>query len=284
VSAHSRDRRPPRPRPASPEKPRARKRFGQHFLERVWAERVVEAIGPREGDVFIEIGPGPGALTLPLAATGVTLRAIEIDRDLAAALAPRLPPNAEVVCTDFLALDAATLLGEHARVRIVGNLPYNLSSPILLRLLDLAKTTGRVVDATVMLQREVADRVTAEPGGGDYGPLAVVLGLHADRTRVLALPPGAFRPPPKVHSAVVRLAFRPPVVSVADEAFLEAMVRTLFQQRRKTVANALKPFAAARGLDGARAIAAVGLDGARRPETLQLSELSALAASLSGSV
>lgn len=279
MSRASRARHAPRGT-ASPAKPRARKRFGQHFLERVWAERVVEAIAPREGEVFIEIGPGPGALTLPLAATGVAVRAIEIDRDLAAALAPRLPPNAEVVCTDFLALDAGALLGDHARVRIVGNLPYNLSSPILLRLLDLARTTGRIVDATVMLQREVADRVTAEPGGGDYGPLAIVLGLHAERTRLLALPPGAFRPPPSVHSAVVRLDFRAPVVAVADEAFLEAMVRTLFQQRRKTVANALKPFASARGLDAARALAAAGLDGARRPETLQLSELSALAASL----
>ncbi len=284
MSTPSRPRRPD-PRSASPEKPkpRARKRFGQHFLERVWAERVVEAIAPQAGDVFIEIGPGPGALTIPLAATGVAVRAIEIDRDLAAALAPILPSNAEVVCTDFLALDTAAVLGDHPRVRIVGNLPYNLSSPILLRLLELAKTTGRIADATVMLQREVADRVIAEPGGGDYGPLAIVLGLHADRTRLLALPPGAFRPPPKVHSAVVRLAFRPPIVAVADEAFLEAMVRTLFQQRRKTVANAVKPFASARGLDGTRALAAAGLDGGRRPETLQLSELSALASSLSGS-
>jgi 16S rRNA (adenine1518-N6/adenine1519-N6)-dimethyltransferase len=270
---------PERPR----ERPVARKRFGQHFLERVWADRVVEVIAPREGEVFVEIGPGPGALTLPLAATGVTLRAIEIDRDLAAALAPRLPPNAEVVCTDFMAVDAAAVLGDHPRVRIVGNLPYNLSSAILLRLLHLARTTGRVVDATVMLQREVADRVVAEPGGGDYGPLAIVLGLHADRTRVLALPPGAFRPPPKVHSAVVRLAFRPPSVTVGDEPFFEAMVRTLFQQRRKTVTNAIKPFATARGLDGARALAGAGLDGSRRPETLQLAELSALAASLSAS-
>jgi 16S rRNA (adenine1518-N6/adenine1519-N6)-dimethyltransferase len=283
VSASRHEPRTRRPAGDAPERPRARKRFGQHFLERVWADRVVEAIAPRAGEVFVEIGPGPGALTLPLAATGVTVRAIEIDRDLAAVLAPQLPPNAEVVCTDFLALEPAAVLGDHARVRVVGNLPYNLSSPILLRLRDLARTTGRLIDATVMLQREVADRVTAEPGGGDYGPLAIVLGLYADCTRLLALPPGAFRPPPKVHSAIVRLAFRPPAVAVADEAFFEAMVRTLFQQRRKTVANALKPFATARGLDGGRAIAAAGLDGSRRPETLQLSELSMLAASLSAS-
>jgi 16S rRNA A1518/A1519 N6-dimethyltransferase RsmA/KsgA/DIM1 with predicted DNA glycosylase/AP lyase activity len=108
--------------------------------------------------------------------------------------------------------DADVLPPGDAPVRIVGNLPYNLSSPILLRILALARATGRVTDAIVMLQREVADRVLAEPGGGDYGPLAVVLGLYADRTRLLALPPGAFRPPPEVHSAVVRLAFRAPTV------------------------------------------------------------------------
>jgi 16S rRNA (adenine1518-N6/adenine1519-N6)-dimethyltransferase len=266
-----------------PDRPRARKRFGQHFLERVWAERVAALIAPVEGDVLVEIGPGPGALTLPLAATGVPLRAIEVDRDLAAALAPRLPANAEIVSADFLSLDPPTLFGEHDRVRVVGNLPYNLSSPILMRLVDLARATGRIVDATVMLQREVADRVTAEPGGGDYGPLAIMLGLYADRTRLLALPPGAFRPPPKVHSAVVRLTFRPPTVAIADEPFFEQMVRTIFQQRRKTVANALAPFAAPRGLDVARALQAAGLDGRRRPETLQLAELSTLAVSLSTS-
>jgi 16S rRNA (adenine1518-N6/adenine1519-N6)-dimethyltransferase len=270
-------------RPDRPERPRARKRFGQHFLERPWAERIVSLIEPREGDGFVEIGPGSGALTLPLAATGVPVRAIEIDRDQVAALTPRLPANVEVVCADFLSVDPETLFGDRPRLRVVGNLPYNLSSPILMRLLDLARTTGRIVDATVMLQREVADRVVAEPGGGDYGPLAIMLGLHADRTRLLALPPGAFRPPPKVHSAVVRLAFRPPTVAVADEALFERMVRTLFQQRRKTVANALQPFAAPRALDGALALRRAGLDGRRRPETLQLAELSALAASLSTS-
>src|SRR5262249_26126259 len=143
--------------------------------------------------------------------------------------------------------------------------------------------TGRIVDATVMLQREVADRVVAEPGGGDYGPLAIMIGLYADRTRLLTLPPGAFRPPPKVHSAIVRLVFRPPAVTIADDVFFERMVRTLFQQRRQTIANALAPFAAPRGLDGAAALARAGLDPRRRPETLQLAELSALAASLSTS-
>jgi 16S rRNA (adenine1518-N6/adenine1519-N6)-dimethyltransferase len=267
----------------APTRHRARKRFGQHFLERVWVDRIVEAVAPREGEQFVEIGPGPGALTRPIAATGVALRAIEIDRDLAAALPSQLPANVEVICADFLALDADGVLGAAPRVRVVGNLPYNLSSPILMRLVDLSRSTGRLVDATVMLQREVADRVVAGPGSGDYGPLAIMIRLYADCTRLLSLPPGAFRPPPKVHSAVVRLAFRPPTVSVADELFFERMVRTLFQQRRKTTANALKPFSAPRSLDATAALARAGIDGMRRPETLQLAELSALAAALSAS-
>jgi 16S rRNA (adenine1518-N6/adenine1519-N6)-dimethyltransferase len=149
-----------------------------------------------------------------------------------------------------------------------------------MKLVELARATGRITDATVMLQREVADRVVAAPGTRDYGPLAIAIGLRADRTRLLTLPPGAFRPPPKVHSAIVRLVFRPPTVVIADEPSFERLVRTLFQQRRKTLSNALEPFAAARGLDGPAAVRAAGLDPRRRPETLQLSELAALAAAL----
>jgi 16S rRNA (adenine1518-N6/adenine1519-N6)-dimethyltransferase len=144
-------------------------------------------------DVFIEIGPGLGALTRPLAATGVAIRAIEVDRDLAAALAEWAPPTLTLVTGDFLALDDAGVLPPGTgTVRVVGNLPYNLSTPILFRVLALARATGRVRDATVMLQREVADRVLAGPGSGDYGPLAVMLGLFADRARVLSLPQAPF--------------------------------------------------------------------------------------------
>jgi 16S rRNA (adenine1518-N6/adenine1519-N6)-dimethyltransferase len=162
-------------------------------------------------------------------------------------------------------------------VRIVGNLPYNISSPILFKLLALAAATGGVTDATLMLQREVADRLTAGPDTREYGVLSIQAALHADVTRVLALPPGAFRPPPKVSSAVVRLVFRPPRVAVRDEALLVAMVRSVFTQRRKTLNNALKPFAEARGRKAAEALAGAGLDGQRRPETLQLIELARLA-------
>jgi 16S rRNA (adenine1518-N6/adenine1519-N6)-dimethyltransferase len=131
-----------------------------------------------------------------------------------------------------------------------------------------------------MLQREVADRVLAAPGGGDYGPLAVMLGLFADRSRVLSLPPGAFRPAPAVHSAVVRLAFRPPPVPVDDVDAVNRVVRTAFQQRRKTLANALRPLAARRPAELADALARAGVDGSRRPETLTGVEFVRLTAAL----
>ena len=257
--------------PARP-KHRARKRFGQHFLEAAWADKLVGSLGVAPGDVFVEIGPGLGALTRPLAATGAAIHAIEVDRDLAAALAEWAPPNLMLVEGDFLALDDAGVLPPgDGPVRVVGNLPYNLSSPILFRILALARATGRVRDAVVMLQREVADRVVAGPGNGDYGPLAVMLGLFADRTRVLSLPPGAFRPPPKVHSAVVRLVFRPPPVPVARFEAVDRLVRTAFQQRRKTLMNALRPLHDG-AIDLAPVLAGIGIDHMRRPETLTPAE------------
>ena len=182
-----------RPRPGH----RPRKRFGQHFLEAAWAAKVVGAVAPLPGERLVEIGPGLGAITLPLAATGVPLRAIEVDCDLAAALRERVPAHVSIVCADFLALEAAEIFGsDPGPVRVVGNLPYNLSSPILFRLLELARATGRITDATLMLQREVADRVVARPGTGDYGPLAILLGSarHAHPDPEPA--PGRLPPPP----------------------------------------------------------------------------------------
>jgi 16S rRNA (adenine1518-N6/adenine1519-N6)-dimethyltransferase len=255
---------------------RVRKRFGQHFLERPWAERLVDTIAPAPGDLFVEIGPGGGALTLPLAAAGARVVAVEIDRDLAAALQARAPEGVSVVRADILDVDVPGLAGGH-RARLVGNLPYHLSSPILFKLIDWHRSSGLLIDATLMLQREVADRLAARPGTGEYGPLAIITGLHADVTRLFTLPPGAFRPPPTVRSAVVRLRFRPPPVAVADEQVFTAMVRALFTRRRKTLLNALRPFAAVRGREAGAALEAAGLDARRRPETLQLSELAGLA-------
>ena len=274
---------------AEPTRPkhRARKRFGQHFLEPAWAAKLVDGLDVSPGDVFIEIGPGLGALTRPLAATGVAIRAIEVDRDLAAGIAEWAPPTLTLVTGDFLALDDAGVLpAGDGVVRIVGNLPYNLSTPILFRVLALARSTGRVRDAVVMLQREVADRVLAAPGNGDYGPLAVMLGLFAHRSRLLSLPPGAFRPPPQVHSAVIRLTFRPPPVPVARFEAVDRLVRTAFQQRRKTLANALRPLFAAREstghapIDVTAVLAGAGIEATRRPETLAAEEFVRLADTL----
>lgn len=255
---------------------RARKRFGQHFLEPVWADKVVAAIAPRGDDRFLEIGPGPGVLTRRLAPRVAHLTAVEIDRDMVAALARDVPPNASLVQGDVLALDLAPLAAAGS-LRIAGNLPYNLTSPILFRLIDAYRAHGALQDATVMVQREVADRIVASPGSRDYGVLSISVQLHADVARLLALPPGAFRPPPRVHSAVVRLTFRPPSVALADARVFEAMVRSMFSQRRKTLGNALAPFASSRGIDARQALLAANVDPGRRAETLQLTELARLA-------
>ena len=258
---------------------RVRKRYGQHFLEAAWADKVVAAIAPAASDRFIEIGPGPGALTLRLAPRVAHLTAIEIDRDLAADLAPKLPPNVDLVEGDVLDLDLSGF-SRKGPVRVAGNLPYNISSPILFRLIDRARAAPadrRLVDATLMVQREVADRLEATPGSGDYGVLSISVQLHAEVRRVLALPPGAFRPPPKVHSAVVRLTFHPPPPGLRNERLFQDMVRSIFTQRRKTLSNALAPFAAAHGLSAPVLLRAEGVDPGRRPETLAIEELVRLA-------
>jgi 16S rRNA (adenine1518-N6/adenine1519-N6)-dimethyltransferase len=258
---------------------RARKKFGQHFLEAAWADKLVAAIDPKPEDRFLEIGPGPGALTLRLAPKVAHLTAVEVDERMLATLGPKAPPNVTLVQGDFLEFDLEALR-PHLPLRVAGNLPYNVSSPILFRLLEAHRALGGIPDATIMVQREVADRIIARPATKDYGVLSISLQLHADATRVLALPPGAFRPAPKVHSAVVRLRFRPPAVDVGDETAFTAMVRSMFTQRRKTLSNALKPYADSRGRSAAEALTAAGIDPTRRPETLDLRELARLAASL----
>lgn len=258
---------------------RSRKRFGQHFIEPVWADKVVAAIAPQRDDVFLEIGSGPGVLTLRLAPKVSRLIAVEIDRDLVASLAPKLPANASIVAGDILDADLAGILSSidpGTPVRVAGNLPYNISSPILFRLLDL-RHRRPLTDATLMLQREVADRITAKPGTAEYGVLSVLVQWKADASRLLALPPGAFRPPPAVRSAVIRLAFRPPAFPVVDEGVLERMVRSMFTQRRKTLSNALAPFGLDLGVPAPAALAAAGIDPRRRPETLEIVEIARLA-------
>jgi 16S rRNA (adenine1518-N6/adenine1519-N6)-dimethyltransferase len=255
---------------------RARKKYGQHFLEAVWADRLVAAIDPAPGDRFLEIGPGPGALTLRLAPRVAHLTAVEVDPGMIAALGPRLPATVDLIHADVLDIDIAAVAAG-APLRVAGNLPYNLSSPILFMILAAHAGGAPLVDATLMLQREVADRIESGPGSKDYGTLSVFVQRRARVRRVLTLPPGAFRPQPKVHSAVVRLAFHPPDVPLRDEATFTAMVRWIFTQRRKTLVNALRRFAEERGADAAAVVATAGIDGRRRPETLQLTELARLA-------
>jgi 16S rRNA (adenine1518-N6/adenine1519-N6)-dimethyltransferase len=255
-----------------------RKRFGQHFLEPAWVRKLVEVIAPASDDVFLEIGPGRGALTFPLAAAARQVIAVEIDRDLAADLARAAPPNVTVVTGDVLAIDPWSVLPDRSEapvVRAAGNLPYNISSPILFALIAAHTRDARLRDATLMLQREVADRLSAAPGGGDYGVLSVFVQRRAEVRRVLDLPPGAFRPPPKVHSAVVRLEFRPDVPQ-APPTF-ESLVRGVFTHRRKTMANALAAFAYLTNARAAEMLKAEGIDPRRRPETLRIADFIALA-------
>jgi 16S rRNA (adenine1518-N6/adenine1519-N6)-dimethyltransferase len=267
--------------------PRARRRFSQHFLEPAWVSKLIDAIGPDPDDVFLEIGPGTGRLTLPLAARAARVVGVEIDRDLVARLAPRLPLNAAVVGGDALDVSLAHVLraaladvdrerGSHGRIRIVGNLPYKVASPILFRLLALQSEVP-CADATLMLQREVADRLAARAGTSDYGALSVFVQLHSSVTKLLTLPPGAFRPVPAVTSAVVQLTFHPPLVGRRDPAGFDRLVRSLFMQRRKMLANALKGFARGTALSAQEALARAGIDHRRRPETLEVTELAGLA-------
>jgi len=259
----------------------ARKRFGQHFLEPAWVQKLVTLIEPAETDTIIEIGAGRGGLTRALAPRVQRVRAIEIDRDLAWGLAASAPDNVEIVVGDILALNLETLCasreGGAGRLRVAGNLPYYISAPILWRLTDLARLEPALVDATLMLQREVVDRLIASPGTKPYGALTLLVRLRAEATRLATLPRGAFRPPPKVESAVVRLRFHPPAVQLTSPRVFESVVKLLFSQRRKTLLNALRPLAAARGLDAGTLLAAIGIDARRRPETLDLEEFAAIA-------
>ena len=256
---------------------RARRRFGQHFLEGEWVPRVVEAIAPAADDVFLEVGPGHGALTLALAPRVRRIVAVEIDRDLAAALSARAPANVRVVEADFLQADADRLVEPSERFRVAGNLPYNISTPILFRLLALAQDGRHVSDATLMLQREVAERLASRPCTGEWGVLSACQQLRARVDVRLALPPGAFRPAPRVHSAVVRVTYHAPNLAVRSVETFEGLVRSMFTQRRKMLANALAAFAASRGSDASSALAAAGIDARRRPETLSVAELVCLA-------
>jgi 16S rRNA (adenine1518-N6/adenine1519-N6)-dimethyltransferase len=257
---------------------RARKRFGQHFLEPAWVEKVVRAIGPQPEDTFIEIGPGRGALTRPLAARAKQVFAYEIDRDLGAELRAKAIPRVTVVEGDVLdTLTAGQLAPSPLPLRVAGNLPYNAASPIMFKLADLFAAGVPIEDATLMLQREVADRLVAAPGTREYGVLSVLLQHVATIEILLKLPAGAFRPAPKVLSALVRLRFHPPLPTVSSPQAFTRIVRAVFTRRRKTLANALLAVDKTGQRSFGPILEVAGLDGRRRPETLTLAEFARLA-------
>jgi 16S rRNA (adenine1518-N6/adenine1519-N6)-dimethyltransferase len=213
------------------------RRLGQHFLRPASVERLLQTLAPTPADDFLEIGPGAGALSLPLAARARRVVAVELDGRLAATLRARAPANLEVVHADALEVDLGALLPS-PRVRLAGNLPYAISSPLLRRLLDLRQ---RAPDLHVMLQREVAERIAAAPGSKQYGILSVLYGLWADLDVPLRFPPGAFEPPPRVASALLRARFRgEPRAPVPDPQAFETLLRRAFAQRRKTLENNLQ--------------------------------------------
>ena len=245
----------------------ARKRFGQHFLADAGViDAIVAAIDPRPGQALVEIGPGLGAMTGPLLERCERLTVIELDRDLAARL--RRNPRLDVVESDVLKVDFAALADRLGQpLRVVGNLPYNISTPILFHLLAVA---SRVVDQTFMLQKEVVERMAASPGNKDYGRLSVMLQWRYDIESLLDVPPEAFEPPPRVDSAVVRMQPLPGTQAV-DSVLLGELVTVAFSQRRKLLRHTLGRWLEARGCDAP-------FDLQRRAEEVPVAEYLALAA------
>jgi 16S rRNA (adenine1518-N6/adenine1519-N6)-dimethyltransferase len=250
------------------------RRLGQHFLRAAWVEKLLRVIDPRPDDVFLEIGPGAGALTLPLAARAARVVAVEIDAKLAARLRERAPGNVEVVEADALQVDLAPLVPEGAR--LVGNLPYYISSPLLRRFLDLR---GRVRDVHALLQEEVARRVASPPGSKEYGILSVLYALWTEADLPLRVPPGAFDPPPKVSSALLRARLRDrPRAEVQDgQAFLR-LIEAAFARRRRTLENNLRDSY----LNLKENLRLLNIEGSRRAETLSVEEFARLANALGG--
>lgn len=248
-----------------------KKSLGQHFLtDRSYIERIVLAVDPGPGDRLVEIGPGQGAITMPLLRRHGELTAIEFDRDLITPLmeAAEGVGRLTIIHKDVLSVDFGKLAGDD-RLRLVGNLPYNLSSPILFHALEHADA---IRDMVFMLQKEVVDRMAAGPGSKVYGRLSVMLQAYCTVTPLFVVPPGAFRPPPKVDSAVVRMVPRPAAeIGVTDPQRFTDVVRAAFGQRRKTLRNALS------GLCDGAAIEAAGISPDARAEQVEVAAFIRLA-------
>lgn len=250
-----------------------RKRFGQNFLQDQGViNDIVSAVGARPGQAVVEIGPGLAALTAPLIGRLGHLHAVELDRDIVAELSRRYTPqqltlhNADALAFDFGAL--AARIAPEGKIRLVGNLPYNISTPLLFH---LAEYSDRIDDAHFMLQNEVVLRMVAEPGTPDYGRLGVMLQYLFEMEKLLDVPPTAFFPPPKVDSAIVRMIPRPFAVKADDMKGFEAIVAAAFGQRRKTLRNNLK------GRVSDADFAALGIDPTLRPENVAVADYVRLA-------
>ena len=249
-----------------------RKRFGQHFLHDTGViRRIVDAVAPVPGERIVEVGPGRGALTWSLLARARHMDVIEIDRDLAGVLAAdSRAAQLSIHVENVLDTDFAALRGDGPRLRVVGNLPYNISTPLMFRLLQ---QRAAICDMYFMLQKEVVDRMAAPPGGKAYGRLTVMIAAYAEVEALFDVGPGAFSPRPKVWSAIVRL--RPaltPRFDIGSDVALRSLVTAAFSQRRKTLRNGLKTFLTGEQME------ACGIDPQQRPETLTPSQFGLLAA------
>jgi 16S rRNA (adenine1518-N6/adenine1519-N6)-dimethyltransferase len=250
---------------------RPRKRFGQNFLhDPVIIDRIISTIRPKQSDALLEIGPGQGAITCPLLEAAGKLTVIELDRDLIGPLQARCASIGEltVYSADALSFDFCQLASQQP-LRIIGNLPYNISTPLLFHLLDQHQC---IRDMHFMLQKEVVERMAAGPGCGQYGRLSIMLQYRCRVTPLFTIGSGAFKPPPKVESAFVRLEpYARPMVQVSNEDAFETLVRQAFSQRRKTLRNTL------RGLLDADLISSLAIDPSARAESLGIAEFAALA-------
>lgn len=249
-----------------------RKRFGQHFLhDAAIIERMVAAIAPQPGQTLVEIGPGLGALTRPLLLRAGTLHVVELDRDVIPLLQARCRDAGELLIhqADALRFDFSGLAPAGGLLRVAGNLPYNISTPLIFHLLKAADV---VQDMHFLLQKEVVERLVAPPGGRDYGRLSVMVQYRCRTEALFRVGPGAFNPPPRVDSAYVRLTpWETPPHHAVDEGLLAALVNQAFTQRRKTLRNAVRGYADVSLLESS------GIDPGARPETLDVGHFVALA-------
>lgn len=249
---------------------RARKRFGQNFLhDPNVIQRIIHSVSPKPGDNIVEIGPGLGALTELLFAASDNINVVELDRDLVERLQKRFGSNENfhIHSSDALKFDFSQLASDK-KLRIVGNLPYNISTPLLFHLME---TVGSVQDIHCMLQKEVVDRICAGPGENNYGRLSIMLQYYCQPQHLFNVPREAFEPPPKVESAILRLTpHAQPPITLKDETLFAQLVAQAFSQRRKTLRNSIKPYLSAEQIES------VGINPTARPETLSLEEFAKL--------